>query len=140
MNGMPVVHSDSAIAAALRRAQVGGLLPRWMVGSGRIRRLEATAFIVPGSGDRTEYAGRLAGRTNDYESWDGRIAWIEPDGRAEHLVAIVDRYGQVYEVTSAADAAGLPSADALEEWFRFLATACPECGVLDDPTPRDWVP
>ena len=23
--------------------------------------------------------------------------------------------------------------DALEEWFRFLATACPECGVIDDP-------
>ena len=27
----------------------------------------------------------------------------------------------------------LPDAAALEEWFRFLATACPECGVIDDP-------
>ena len=23
--------------------------------------------------------------------------------------------------------------DELSEWFRFLATACPECGVIDDP-------
>ena len=30
------------------------------------------------------------------------------------------------------DAADLPDAHELAEWFRFLATACPECGVLDD--------
>jgi hypothetical protein len=28
----------------------------------------------------------------------------------------------------------------LEEWFKFLATMCPECGVLDDPIGRGWTP
>ena len=46
---------------------------------------------------------------------------------------VLDRYGQVYAVHDADDAVDLPDADALEEWFRFLATACPECGVIDEP-------
>ena len=57
----------------------------------------------------------------------------DPDGEATHRLLVVDRYGQVYAVHDEANAADLPDADALEEWFRFLATACPECGVLDDP-------
>lgn len=62
------------------------------------------------------------------------------DGEPEHHVAIVDRYGQVYEAISARHVESLPDAEALEDWFRFLATACPECGVIDDPRERDWVP
>jgi hypothetical protein len=50
-----------------------------------------------------------------------------------HRLLIVDRYGQVYSVSNADAAADLPDADALTDWFRFLATACPECGVIDDP-------
>ena len=110
------------------------------MGSGRVRRLEATAFLVPGSGDLAAYARQLAGRADDFSAWDGLVTSLEPDGQPEHLVAVVDRYGQVYEITATAEPAALPSPDALEEWFRFLATACPECGVLDDPTPREWVP
>ena len=53
---------------------------------------------------------------------------------------MLDRYGQVYAIHDAATTEELPDADALEEWFRFLATACPECGVLDDPIGRGWVP
>jgi hypothetical protein len=124
----------------LRRTRVGDLVPRRMVGSGRARRLEATAFVLPGPGDLGDYARRLVERADDFAAWDGQVAWLEADGDPDHLVAVVDRYGQVYEVTATPDTAALPSPDALEEWFRFLATACPECGVLDDPRPRDWVP
>ena len=59
---------------------------------------------------------------------------LAADGGPNHRLLIVDRYRQVYAVHDEADAARLPDADALEEWFRFLATACPECGVIDDPT------
>ena len=111
-----------------------------MLGSGRVRRLEATAFVIPGASDLRAYARELAARETEFAAWDGVVTWLEPDGDPAHLVAVADRYGQVYEVTTTADAAALPSTSALVEWFRFLATACPECGVLDDPTPRDWVP
>lgn len=41
------------------------------------------------------------------------------DGEPEHHVAIVDRYGQVYEAISARHVESLPDAEALEDWFRF---------------------
>jgi len=135
-----MIRSGLAASGKLRRARVGDLLPRRMVGSGRARRLEATAFVIPGAGDLSGYEQALAARADDFSAWDGILAWLEPDGEAEHLVAVVDRYGQLYEVTASTDPSALPSADALAEWFRFLATACPECGVIDDPRPRDWVP
>ncbi len=81
-----------------------------------------------------------ADRAGDCASCVGRVSWLSADDSSEHAVVVVDRYGQVYEVSEASDRDGLPSADALAEWFRFLATACPECGVLDDPRPRAWVP
>lgn len=98
------------------------------------------AFALPGPTDLTGYAGELDAHRDDFAAWDGRVVVLDPDGESEHRVVIVDRYGQVYETTDARDADSLPAADALEEWFRFLATACPECGVIDDPRQRDWVP
>jgi hypothetical protein len=111
-----------------------------MIGSGRVRRLDATAFVIPGAGDLAGYGRSLNERAEDFAAWDGVLTLLDPDGEPEHLVAVVDRYGQLYEVTSALDPSDLPSAHALEEWFRFLAPACPECGVIDDPRPRGWVP
>ena len=70
---------------------------------------------------------------DDFAGWDGRVVVTDPDGQPMHRLAVVDRYGQVYSVTDADAATDLPDAAALTEWFRFLATACPECGVLDDP-------
>jgi hypothetical protein len=61
----------------------------------------------------------------------------EPDGVA---LLIADRLGRVFEVTRAPDADGLPSVPAIEEWFRFLAMQCPECGVPDDPGLGRWAP
>jgi hypothetical protein len=127
------------LAQQMREARVGDLVKA--AGAGRVARgLEATAVVVPGAGGLEAYAEGVERRRADFAAWDGRVVVMDGDGEAEHLVAIVDRYGQLYEKTSTRDVESLPDPDALEEWFRFLATACPECGVIDDPRERDWVP
>ncbi|HEX2884238.1 MAG TPA: hypothetical protein VHQ42_06675 [Candidatus Limnocylindria bacterium] len=119
--------------SALRSARVGDLLPAALVGAGRTRQLEATALLLPGTASVDGYLAQLTARADDFAGWDGRVRVLDPDGEAAHRLAVVDRYGQVYAVHDADDARALPDARALSEWFRFLATACPECGVLDDP-------
>lgn len=123
-----------------RTARVGDLLPRRLVDRRRARRLDATAVLVPGTGQTDAYLGALEERAADFADWDGRLLVTPADAESIHRLLIVDRYGQVYSVTDAADPAGLPDAAELTEWFRFLATACPECGVLDDPIGRGWTP
>ena len=134
-------NAASATSGRLRGSRVGDILPRRMLGTPRgARRLDATAFVIPGSASLTTYAKDLTDRSDAFAAWDGDVKWLPPDGGFDHLVAVVDRYGQIYDITSSAEWTALPSAMALEEWFRLLATACPECGVIDDPLPRTWVP
>lgn len=66
----------------------------------------------------------------------------DPDGEAhrrcgvrggEAALFIADRWGQVYHVARASAEAELPDIDEIEEWMRYLATQCPECGVPDEP-------
>ncbi len=128
------------LASLIRSARVGELLPPETVEFGLARRLDATAFVLPDAAGLDAYLAGLDVARDDLAAWDGRVIALEPGGEAQHRVAIVDRYGQVYETIDAPEADGLPDARALEEWFKFLATACPECGVLDDPRERDWVP
>lgn len=123
----------TAIHERLRAARVGDVLPRGWVERRGTRRIDATAIVVPGRNDPAQYVDRLDRRRDDFAAWDGRLRLLPPDGAVTHRVLVIDRYGQVYAVHDEADASNLPTADALEEWFRFLATACPECGVLDDP-------
>jgi hypothetical protein len=118
--------------SALRRARVGDQLPRTVVDRRRARRLDATALLLPGVGPTDDYVTKLASAADDLALWDGRVEILPPDGEPDHRLAIVDRYGQVYAVHDAPDAADLPDVTAVAEWFRFLATACPECGVLDE--------
>ena len=128
-------------AALIRGAAIGDILPPSMFDFGGGRRLDATALILPGGGgDLGWYVASLDAATSDFAAWDGRLVLVDADAAQAHRVLIVDRYGQVYDAVDAIDANGLPDAHALEEWFRFLATACPECGVLDDPRERDWTP
>ena len=124
----------------LRVARVGDQLGPDAVARPALRRLDATALVLPGTAPLDAYRAAISAATDDFAAWDGRVTFLEPDGVSEHRVLIVDRYGQVYAAVDAADASGLPDVAALEEWFRFLATACPECGVIDDPLARDWVP
>lgn len=127
-------------ASDMRRLGVGNLLDPVLVRAGRARVLEAVAVVTPGPGRADNYLSQLEAARADLAAWDGRIVVQEPDGQPHHRVTIVDRYGQVYAVMEAPDAEGLPDASALEEWFRFLSTACPECGVPDEPIGRGWVP
>lgn len=124
----------------IRRARIGDLLPRDMIDFGRARRLDATAFLLPGASVLDGYPARLESARDDFAAWDGRVVVMAADGATDHRVLIVDRYGQVYEAIDVRDASSLPGVAALEEWFKFLATACPECGVLDDPIGRGWTP
>ncbi len=126
--------------AALRAVRVGERIPDGVVGKRRARRLEATAIVIPGRDGLIGYRRKLRACSEKFAAWDGRVVVFEPDGAREHRVVVVDRYGQVFDVVTGDAASELPSAHALEEWFRFLATACPECGVLDDPRSRDWTP
>jgi hypothetical protein len=97
------------------------------------RRLEATALLVPGAGDVSAYRGALERANARFAGWDGRIHVAEPGDEATHRLLVVDRYRQIYAVHDEARAEDLPGVHELSEWFRFLATACPECGVIDDP-------
>lgn len=126
------MRSASAPSIA-RSARVGDILPRRLVDRPRARRLEATALLIPGSGPSADYRSALRAAATDFADWDGQVVVSETDGAPAHRLLIVDRYRQVYAVHDATDAADLPDAHELSEWFRFLATACPECGVLDDP-------
>lgn len=53
-------------------------------------------------------------------------------------LVIADRYGQVYEVNEVSAEVVLPSPGEIEEWVKFLATQCPECGVIDEPGYGEW--
>jgi hypothetical protein len=123
----------------LRDARVGTLLPDAVLGPRTVRRSEAIALVVPGAGGLDGYLAGLEAAARDLAAWDGRVTGLASGDEPQHRVLVVDRYGQVYATFDGAVDA-LPDAAALEEWFRFLATACPECGVLDDPIGRGWVP
>ena len=117
----------------LRSLRVGDRVPSSALGPMPARRLDATALLLPGHNDLVAYRAGLAAAAQDFADWDGRVRESDPDGEAEHRLLVIDRYRQVYAVHDAVDADVLPTVHELSEWFRFLATACPECGVLDDP-------
>jgi hypothetical protein len=123
----------------MRNVKVGDLLPDAALGPRPARRIDATALVIPGSGGLDRYLARLEAAADDFAAWDGRVTSLPPDEASSHRIVVVDRYGQVYAAFDG-DEGELPDAAALEEWFRFLATACPECGVIDDPRGRGWVP
>jgi len=124
----------------LRALHVGDRVPSAALGPRRLRTLDATAVLVPGREGADGIVARLRGAADAFAAWDGRVHVTSPDGEAAHRLLVVDRYRQVYAVYDEAEADALPDVHELSEWFRFLATACPECGVLDEallsgPTP-----
>jgi hypothetical protein len=126
--------------SSLRDLRVGDRVPTRLLGPQRLRRLDATALVVPGTPAPIEYLASLDGATDRFAAWDGRVHVTGADGEPAHRILVVDRYRQVYAVHEASTPEALPDVHALSEWFRFLATACPECGVLDEallagPTP-----
>lgn len=61
-------------------------------------------------------------------------------GPGEVALIIADRFGRIFDTVRAPEADALPDAGEIEEWFRFLAMQCPECGVPDDPGLGRWAP
>jgi hypothetical protein len=51
---------------------------------------------------------------------------------------IADRWGVLYDVVQTEDVDDLPDLDDIDAWLKFLATQCPECGVIDEPTSPEW--
>lgn len=75
-----------------------------------------------------------SGLSLDVRLDDGALArQLGLDGHRAVLI-IADRYGQVYFTERAESASELPDAGEVEQWTRFLATQCPECGVIDEPS------
>lgn len=132
--------AEGRLTSLARAARVGELLPDALLPGGPLRRMDAAALLLPGEQDLRRYLAALDGAAHEFAIWSGRIVTLRPDGERLHRVLIVDRYGQVYDVVETADERSLPGAGDLTQWFRFLATACPECGVIDDPLPRAYVP
>ena len=58
----------------------------------------------------------------------------------ESALIIADRWGDVYSSQQSRSFADLPSTEQIEEWIRFLAMQCPECGVIDEPGYGEWTP
>jgi hypothetical protein len=124
---------STAETSIARTARVGDIVPRRLVDRVHARRLEATVLLIPGTGPLEAYRSDMNAAATDFAGWDGQVIIADADGEPTHRLLVVDRYRQVYAVHEAIDATDLPDMHALTEWFRFLATACPECGVLDDP-------
>ncbi|MGH2427772.1 MAG: hypothetical protein ACRDGV_02625 [Candidatus Limnocylindria bacterium] len=124
----------------LRAARVGDRLPSSLIRRERARRIDATAVVLPGAGPIGPYLDELKAFRESFAAWDGRVRIAEPDGEVAHRLLVVDRYHQVHQVADGASVDQLPRARELEQWFRHLATMCPECGVPDEPLGRGWTP
>lgn len=85
--------------------------------------------------ERAVRHGALPGLQAGPEVWQ-KIG-IGPDQIA---LIIADRWGVVYHAVATHAVADLPEPDEIEEWVRFLATQCPECGVIDEPGYGEWAP
>jgi len=154
---LPVVELSSAsggpprpLVTHSRDALVLLLLPR---GSGAyddyLQRLAGAAaeleewyaellVVVHGEGGEAERWEGPGGRLTVLADPEGAAARRIGVGAGEAALVIADRYGQIYEVTRAGHPQELPSPAQIEEWVKFLATQCPECGVIDEPGHGEW--
>jgi hypothetical protein len=111
-------------------ARAAGEIEHWYA---RVR-----VVVAGGLEPATELHGQLRGRLTvlaDAGQEAFRRMGMTPGGAA---LVIADRYGQIYEVVEAGAPGELPLAGEIEEWTKFLATQCPECGVIDEPGHGEW--
>jgi hypothetical protein len=93
------------------------------------RHLLLVSLTPAGDEASASYISALEARAADLTAHD-TVSVITHDlvpGVPRPGVVIADRWGEVYFVTGAAGAAGLPGPDALVEWLRFVQVQCPEC-------------
>jgi hypothetical protein len=85
--------------------------------------VEAPAEVIRG------YASQLSARIHEL-SRQHTACVITSDcvsGVPRPGVVIADRWGEIYFVAGSPSVDGLPSADALLEWLRYIQNECPEC-------------
>jgi len=101
-------------------------------------------LVVPSADRARELIGGGDG------SGDGLQVALDLDGElrrrlglddASWGVFVADRWGILYHVARSPETDALLGVGEIEEWLRYLATQCPECGVIDEPIPsRGWNP
>ena len=107
--------------------------------------------LAAASSDFALWGGRVIvvmpeGSGGDARSGDGEAARslavvTEATGEAEHCgvgagedaILIADRWGEIYHGARGESPEALPAAEEITNWFVYLATQCPECGVPDHP-------
>ncbi len=69
--------------------------------------------------------------------WGGRIVRLDGDDRADDpeaaWLAVVDEWGEVFEVVRFGADHGFPAPSGVVEWTRFVAIQCPECEGPEGP-------
>ena len=75
------------------------------------------------------YLAALAARAAAFEASTAVVLVTRDpiDGIPGAGVVVADRWGEIFHVAHAADAASLPSADALIEWVDFVQRQCGGC-------------
>lgn len=56
----------------------------------------------------------------------------------DSAVFIADRYGEIFHAAAVNSAARLPDPDTIQDWVKYLATQCAECGVPDESGYGEW--
>ena len=105
----------------------------------RLRIWGARAFIV--AADTQPIVDRLRGIHAPFE-WvadaDGEIRRRWALQSAQAAVFIADRWGEVFHAETGGEVRDLATPAEIEEWLKYLATQCAECGVPDEPGHGEW--
>lgn len=156
-DGLPEPGDRFREPRALRgTAALGGRTPRDAI---------VLAVVTGDAAVVRKWLGPVAAAANDIEDWYARLVLVLGDGgaadaagdsrrvvidengavraalgleRGESAVIIADRFRQVYHSARVDSPDALPGPDDIEQWTRFLATQCPECGVIDEPGRGEW--
>ncbi len=78
--------------------------------------------VVPGPVAAAETARRRVG--------ENVTVLADPEGKLRTIgpaLIVTDEWGEIYFSASTADVNGLPGAEELGDWARFVAIQCPEC-------------
>lgn len=137
--GSPVVVFLHSPACSSCRSYLDGLAraaPDFRDWSGRVLVVFATADTgsAPEAGDATAQAWPFVVSVDE----DGKARARCGIGEDHAAVIIADRWGEVYFAAGEKSERALPDPPAIEEWLRYLATQCPECGVPDESGAGEW--
>ena len=107
-----------------------------------------------------KYIAQLEAHLSEFRAWDTRLIVITEKESIESgletastspekwhtlgiaagksALIIADRWGEVYFAQQTETFADMLSPEQVEEWVRYLATQCPECGVIDESGRGEW--